>query len=204
MTSYDTMRAKILAAARGLFAAQGVRKTTLDDIAAAMHRTKTFIYHYYKNKDDLLGALVLAEGDEYVEELRKAIGAAKGARERFKAYVLARFRIFSRLGTYYNALREHYFEQYAFIEHARAKYDRFEMQTLAEILAQGGEEGVFRAFDIAAVAHSILVILKGFELEWASRDYEGFERDTDVLLSILFDGIAADSETVRSRQEKIL
>lgn len=191
--THDETRTEILRKARGLFAVQGVRKTTLDDIASAMHRTKTFIYHYFRNKDDLLGALVEAEGDEYVEELRKAIGAMPGAKERFRAYVLARFSIFSRMGTYYRALREQYFEQYAFIENARAKYDLFETGTMEGILDQGVYEGVFRIADPELVAHAILIALKGFEVEWATQDQEGFERKIDALLSILFDGIAARS-----------
>ncbi|HWP69272.1 MAG TPA: TetR/AcrR family transcriptional regulator, partial [Rectinemataceae bacterium] len=160
------------------------------DIAGSMHRTKTFIYHYFKNKDDLLGDLIEAEGDEYVEELRKAIAVAMGAKERFRAYVLARFSIFSRLGTYYQALREQYFEQYAFIENARTNYDLFETGTMADILDQGVREGVFRIADPELVAHAILIALKGFEVEWATQDQKGFERKIDVLLSILFDGIA--------------
>ena len=191
MTSYDETRKGILDAARGLFAAQGVKKTTLDDIAGSLHRTKTFIYHYFRNKDDLLGALVEAEGDEYVEELRKAIDSVNGARERFRAYVLARFNIFSRMGTYYRALREQYFEQYAFIEKARLKYDLFETGTLTDILRLGVREGAFSTADPELVAHAILIALKGFELEWAAQDREGFERTIDALLSILFDGIAA-------------
>ena len=191
MTSYDETRRGILDAARGLFAAQGVKKTTLDDIAGSLHRTKTFIYHYFRNKDDLLGALVEAEGDEYVEELRKAIDSVNGAREGFRAYVLARFNIFSRMGTYYRALREQYFEQYAFIEKARLKYDLFETETLADILRLGVREGVFSVADPELVAHAILIALKGFELEWAAQDREVFERTIDALLSILFDGIAS-------------
>lgn len=187
---HEETRLEILKNARSLFAAQGVRKTTLDDIASAMHRTKTFIYHYFRNKDDLLGALVKAEGDEYVAELRKAIEAVPGAKERFRAYVLARFSIFSRLGTYYRALREQYFEQYAFIENARAKYDLFETGTMAAILDQGARDGVFRIADPNLVAHAILIALKGFELEWATQGKASFEHTIDALLSILFDGIA--------------
>lgn len=187
---HEETRLEILKNARSLFAAQGVRKTTLDDIASAMHRTKTFIYHYFRNKDDLLGALVKAEGDEYVAELRKAIEAVPEAKERFRAYVLARFSIFSRLGTYYRALREQYFEQYAFIENARAKYDLFETGTMAAILDQGARDGVFRIADPNLVAHAILIALKGFELEWATQGKASFEHTIDTLLSILFDGIA--------------
>lgn len=192
MTSYEKTYREILETARDLFALHGVKKTTLDDIAGAKHRTKTFIYHYFKNKDDLVKALIEAEGDEYVAELLKSIDSESDGRARLRAYVLARFSIFSRLGTFYHALREEYFEQYSFIEKARSKYDDFEATTLAAILAQGIRDGTFRMADPELVAHAILVALKGFELEWSTQDKEGFERDMDTLFAIFFTGIAVE------------
>lgn len=189
MTPHDRTREAILEVARGLFAKQGVRKTTLEEIAGAMHRTKTFVYHYFENRDAILSALIEAEGGEYVEELRKAIAEAQGAKERLRAYVHARFRISSRLGTFYQALREEYFEQYAFIEKARLAYDTFEAETVVGILAQGVDEGSFAIPDPRLVARAFLIALKGFELEWAAAGGEVFEREIDTLLVILFDGI---------------
>jgi AcrR family transcriptional regulator len=190
VTSYARTRRAILEAARELFAKQGARKTTLEDIARSMHRTKTFVYHYYENRDALLSALIEAEGDEYVEELRRAIGEARSARERLRAYVHARFRIYGRVGTFYQALREEYFEQYAFIEKARLTYHTFEAETVSSILALGVEEGSFEIPDIQLVTHALLIALKGFELEWATAGGGDFEREIDTLLSIVFDGIA--------------
>jgi AcrR family transcriptional regulator len=190
VSSYDRTKTEILQAARKLFSRQGVRKTTLEEIARAMHRTKTFVYHYFQNRDAILSALIAAEGDEYVEELRKAIAEARGAKEKLRAYVGARFRISSRLGTFYQALREEYFQQYAFIEKARLAYDTFEAETVVGILAQGVDEGSFAIPDPRLVARAFLIALKGFELEWAAAGGEVFEREIDTLLVILFDGIS--------------
>jgi AcrR family transcriptional regulator len=182
-------RLAILDAARSLFAEQGVRKTTLEDIARRMHRTKSFVYHYFRGKDGLFSALIEAEGDAYARQLREAIDGEPGAKKRLRAYMLARFRIFNDLGGYYEAMRERYFEQYAFIENARAKYDRFETETMTRILAEGTRDGEFRSLDAEAVAHAILIAMKGFEVEWAASDGKGFERKLDDLLGVLFDGI---------------
>jgi AcrR family transcriptional regulator len=195
MTSYDRTRTAIIEAARELFAKQGVRKTTLEDIARALHRTKTFVYHYFQNRDAILSALIEAEGDQYTEELRRAIGEAHGAKERLKAYAHARFRTFSRLGIFYQALREQYFEQYAFIEKARLTYDAFEAETVGGILAHGVEEGSFAIPDPRLVARAFLIALKGFELEWARSGGEDFEREIDTLLAILFNGILKGQRT---------
>jgi AcrR family transcriptional regulator len=189
MASKDATRRSIISTARALFAELGPRKTTLDDIARRMYRTKTFLYHYFRSKDDLLSALIEEEGDEYMEELRAAVSGAADARARLRAYVMARFRIINRVGTFYGALREGYFERYAFIENARRKYDLFEAETVGAVLADGVASGEFVIADTGLVAHAFLIALKGYEIEWAIAPSEGFEQTIDTLLSILFDGI---------------
>jgi AcrR family transcriptional regulator len=191
MTIHDDTRLGILEAARGLFAEQGPHKTTLDDIARRMHRTKSFIYHYFRDKDDLLRALIELEGDEYRERLRAVVTGGQPAKEKLRAYVLTRFRIFKTLGTFYKALRENYFEQYAFIETARRKYDLFEAESVGSILAEGVESGELTVSDTGLVAHAFLIALKGFEVEWATGKAKGFEKDIDTLMAILFEGISA-------------
>jgi AcrR family transcriptional regulator len=190
MAIHEDIRGGIIEAARGLFAEQGAHKTTLDDIARRMHRTKSFIYHYFKDKDDLLGALIGQEGDEYQERLRAVVEGETPAKEKLRAYVLTRFRIFDKLGTFYKALRENYFEQYPFIEAARRKYDIFESESVGAILAEGVESGELAVPDRELVTHAFLIALKGFEMEWATGEARSFEKNIDALMAIFFDGIA--------------
>ena len=187
------MGRSILEAARELFATQGPRKTTLEDIARRMGRTKTFVYHYFASKDDILRALIETEGDEYERELEVAVADERTARGKLRAYVVARFRIFARIGTFYSALRERYYEQYAFIEKARRKYDAYETESMAAILAEGSMRGELVVPDVKPIAHAILVALKGYEIEWATESRRSFEKSIDILLEVLFDGIAKDA-----------
>lgn len=183
-------RQAILGTALRLFAEQSVRKTTLDDIARRMHRTKSFVYHYFRNKDDLFSALIEAQGDEYAARLREAVDGGKSAEDRLRAYMTARFRLFGDLSGYSRVVREQYFEQYAFIENARVKYDRFETETLTGILKKGIRDGEFRIPDAELAAHALQVALKGFEVEWAATDGKEFQRKLEILLGVLFDGIS--------------
>ncbi len=184
------MRGRILDAARNLFAKQGVGKTTLEDIGRLMHRTKSFIYHYFPGKDELLRAFIEMEGDAYKAKLRDAVDGEKTAKKRLRAYILARFRIFRGFGNFYQAMRERYYEQYAFIQKVREKYDRFETEVLTGILDQGVREGKFRTLDVRAVAHAIQTAVKGFEIEWTTAKAQQFERGLDDLLGILFEGVS--------------
>lgn len=54
----QTSRARIIAAAAGLMYAQGVRGTSLDDVIAATGVSKSQLYHYFADKDDLVRAVI--------------------------------------------------------------------------------------------------------------------------------------------------
>ena len=73
----DERRGEILAAARELFAEQGINKTSISDVAARVGVTRGLVYHYVADKDSLVDA-VLAE---YIDEIVERIRAWDAARE---------------------------------------------------------------------------------------------------------------------------
>ncbi|SDB91011.1 transcriptional regulator, TetR family [Sanguibacter gelidistatuariae] len=73
----DERRGEIVAAARELFAEQGINKTSISDVAARVGVTRGLVYHYVADKDSLVDA-VLAE---YIAELVDGIRVWDAARE---------------------------------------------------------------------------------------------------------------------------
>lgn len=73
----DERRGEILAAARALFAEQGIAKTSISDVAARVGVTRGLVYHYVADKDSLVD-VVLAE---YIDEVTDRIRAWDAARE---------------------------------------------------------------------------------------------------------------------------
>jgi AcrR family transcriptional regulator len=82
-TAIDT-RARILDAARGLFADQGYAGTSMRDLADALGMTKAALYYHFPGKADILLALV----EPLLDEL-DAIGdaAARGREASIRDYV---------------------------------------------------------------------------------------------------------------------
>ncbi|TYP83706.1 TetR family transcriptional regulator [Blastococcus xanthinilyticus] len=60
-------RAGLLAGAARAFAADGVRGSTMQSVAAAAGVAKGTLYNYFRTKDDVVGALVAAELDRLGE-----------------------------------------------------------------------------------------------------------------------------------------
>jgi len=54
----DSRRREILASAARLFARQGVARTTVSQIAAAVPVAKGLVYYYFASKDEIVGAVI--------------------------------------------------------------------------------------------------------------------------------------------------
>jgi len=59
-------RARIIGAASQLIAEHGVAGTSLDDVRAAANVSKSQLYHYFSDRDDLMRAVARAVSDEVV------------------------------------------------------------------------------------------------------------------------------------------
>src|SRR5437764_7457146 len=85
-------RSRIIAAARTRFREFGVRKTTMQEIAADAGVAVGTLYLYFQDKSDLLAACT----DDYVERHRQAADAILAARltpeEKLRRYLLDHYR----------------------------------------------------------------------------------------------------------------
>ncbi len=68
--SPDTRREEILAAARELFASQGVRATTVQDLAKHVGVTRGLIYHYVGDMDSLVTQVLDSYIDQFTADVR--------------------------------------------------------------------------------------------------------------------------------------
>lgn len=91
-TRRDLVESQIVAEATRLFAERGFAGTSLKDIADATGLTRPAIYHYVRNKDELLGKLVAELAQGPVVALREINTGSDGgpvARLRRMAYTIA-------------------------------------------------------------------------------------------------------------------
>lgn len=84
-------RAKLLAAARTAFAAQGFAHTSMDDFTAAANLTRGALYHHFRSKEGLLTAVIEQIEAEVAERLQRVSEAApsrwEGFRSRCRTYL---------------------------------------------------------------------------------------------------------------------
>lgn len=69
------MRDRIVQAAAELIFARGARETTLDQVRSAVGASKSQLYHYFDDKDELLHAVIDLQGARIVEAQQPELGS---------------------------------------------------------------------------------------------------------------------------------
>ena len=88
-------RDKLIEVARQLFVYKGVENTTMNDIAAASDKGRRTIYTYFKNKKEILNAVVEKQSDAIISRLQKIVVSDLEPEEKLRVYLRLRFKIFN-------------------------------------------------------------------------------------------------------------
>jgi len=187
---HEGIKAKIIDAARVIFARFGFKKTTMNEIAGSVFKAKSSIYYYYKSKEDIFKAIVEKEGNILKSELLQAIQQEVDPRRHLRVYIITRAAYVKNLVNLYAALKEDYLKNYAFIVTLRKQDFADEQIMLKGILQKGETDGLFAIPNLDLFAQAIVIALKGFEFSWAmEKDMGQVARDTDALLEVIFNGL---------------
>jgi AcrR family transcriptional regulator len=159
-------REAVLRTAAQAFCEQGVRATSLDDIAERLHVTKPTLYHYFRNKDEILAECVgvgLAMIDEAIAEV---VGEDSSALDRLKAALHRYAEIMTMdFGMCLNRIGE------AELPPASRKALRAHKRKIDErirgLIEEGVADGSIRASDVRLTAFTV-----AGALNWIARWYD--------------------------------
>ena len=133
---------KILETAGRLFLKYGVRSISMDDIARELAISKKTIYHFFKDKDEVVCLIAKRFFKEQKEEFDKIMMEADNAIERLYWATLKARELFAKINPYI------LFDIKKYYEDAWALYLDYEKNVMFEgtisILEEGIEEGLFR------------------------------------------------------------
>lgn len=76
-TRADAQRARVLAASIEIFGTRGYRATSMNEIAAGVGLSKPTLYHYFRNKEELLVRIYSEVLDESLRMALATVAAAK-------------------------------------------------------------------------------------------------------------------------------
>lgn len=88
----DAKKEHVLRAASEVFARYGLDKSTLDDIGKRVGLNKASLYYYFKSKEDLFAAVVLAEMQAFMADLKAKTLAYPDVRKQIRFFLTERIR----------------------------------------------------------------------------------------------------------------
>lgn len=89
-TSDEVVQQEILHAALRLYRKYGPNKVTMDNVATASGRSRTSLYYYYKNRDEIFQAVIDNIVSEVMDEIRQAVQSADNLRGKIHAFCTAK------------------------------------------------------------------------------------------------------------------
>ncbi len=169
----DIIQQEILKAAIRLYQKFGPNGFTMDDLATATGRSRTSLYYYYKNRDEIYQAVMDKIARDMATEIREAVGAVETVRDKIYAFCDTKLKTSKEWGKVFSAMWE-VMDTEEQSQHAKVMYNwhkkliHYESMILNEILAGAARRKEIRA--ISPADQDVLVFLiysgiRGFRRE---------------------------------------
>jgi AcrR family transcriptional regulator len=155
-----TTRDTILHVARRLFARQGYTATSVRQIAEETGIGKATIYHHFPDKQ-AIGAALLTEALSQMNAMLATVQAEPEPRRRLRTAVEASLQFLAGSTDLLQVVRREVPGGRAQLQSAMSTFFRAYLGVLAETLAQGQKQGIFREMDPAEGARVLLTMIQG-------------------------------------------
>lgn len=104
LSQEEILKSQILQTAQELYQRYGIKKVTMDDVAKAVGKTRSALYYYFKNRDELFEAVMISLVDEVKGELEKMIYKEKTLDSRVQTFCLAKVKGFKKTRNFITAI----------------------------------------------------------------------------------------------------
>ncbi|QES87702.1 TetR/AcrR family transcriptional regulator [Rhizosphaericola mali] len=89
----ELLQEQILKAALQLYQQYGLKKVTMDDVAKLLGKTRTSLYYYYKNRDEIFEAVLDMVVNDFVNDIANAMDKTESINEKLKVFCLSKIKI---------------------------------------------------------------------------------------------------------------
>jgi AcrR family transcriptional regulator len=192
----EKTRLAVLESALDVFSEKGFAKATFDEIAARAGFTKGAVYWYFRNKADLVSALITEYVQQRYEEIKHSLPAGNTFDDLLKYFMVwanvsqtdVRFAKFGRFVMCQMEWSEAVIDR---VDKGTQFVKNFHLEKINEVLINLQEKGVLKeGLDIAMIRHLILSSYMGIMFSYLSKRYE-YDAVSMVRegLGALFDGL---------------
>ncbi len=183
---------KIIQAGQSLFSQFGLKKVTTEEIAREAKVSKTTVYRFYKNKQEVFEDVVRLETDLMINTILIAIESETTIVDKLKTYMITKLETICNLINLYRVSQESWNEHWPHIEEARKYFMDKEREIVSNILEEGCLSGDLKIANATLQAHIFVLSLKLVEFPWALKD-QSLTREELVenIVDIFINGVRA-------------
>jgi len=204
--SKEEKRKLLLQAGSAVLMEYGAHKTTLDDIAKRAGIRKTSLYYYFRDKNEIVRAIIESEMDHLLDMMVRAADSAGTAEDKMYAVIETRYRFIAEKSarTSKEIIREFKSLEGVF-ETVRESYLRSHKELIKSILEEGIKKGEIEPIeDLELVSLVMISSLFGCDHTFAFYDepervLEALKRMVKIFFAGLRKGSAAGSSNRESR-----
>jgi len=180
----------LIEVARELFAQNGKKDVTMNDIAEASKRGRRTLYTYFNNKEEIYKAVIDRELETVLDRLNKASQDDKEPDIKLTNHIITHLDAIKDVVTRNGSLRADFFHDIYEVERTRRKIDMKEIAILKKILADGVEKKIFKRMDLELSSMIIFYAIKGLEVPYIRQNIsESFEKNKNSIVEFVFQGI---------------
>jgi AcrR family transcriptional regulator len=155
----DLTKTEILRSANSLFQKWGFLKTTMEDIAREAGKSKCTLYHYYKNKEEVLEAVSRDHILRSITKAKEKIAKVKGYQNKIKMYFYLSLSHMRQMSILNDVLRREIMSEKGLLRKLANFHDEQEAEIIGSILREGREQGEFPGLDDEEVPVAVRAIM---------------------------------------------
>jgi AcrR family transcriptional regulator len=180
----------LIEVARQLFAENGKKDVTMNDIAEASKKGRRTLYTYFNNKEEIYKAVIDKELDTILERLTVVSSQKTEPDVKLTNHILAHLDAVKDVVNRNGSLRADFFHDIYEVERKRRKIDVREISLIRSIISEGIEKNIFNRIDPDLSSIIIFYSIKGLEVPYIRQNISTeFERNKNSIVEFVFTGI---------------
>jgi AcrR family transcriptional regulator len=182
-----TRELEIINAAREVFSEFGYRKTTMDDVSARMNITRSALYYYYRNKDDLFLAIMDNWLADYKEKVEEAISGESTTIEKLEVFCKYYLSYRDRFFRMFKLNDDDCFVNFSLYKRTKAMSIRLQNEIITGILKQ--DKKLKNSPDLEYYGYLLTHSIRGFVFNSLIEDIDKLKNDVTEMCRIFYCGL---------------
>lgn len=160
----ENLQEQILQAALQLYLKHGVKKVTMDDVARVIGKSRSALYYYFKNRDEIFEAVMVALVREVISQIETAVNRADSIEPKILSFCLTKVQTSEEKKSLFTAMEsgmdaEEITRYSSTINRFHKKLMAEEATLLKKIFANAAAKGEVRSLSVSEEEDLIFILL---------------------------------------------